>query len=152
MKTVTLPLSAVHSTATRRPPGYLEDCLSVGTVSEDGQKVIFTAEQYEALKAKYRSDYVAKSETARVPRCLAGTALKALLSNLGLNADEKGCKCKSRAAHMDAAGCDWCEANEDTILGWLREEATKRRLPFVDLAGRMLVRRAIRNARRAAQA
>jgi hypothetical protein len=50
---------------------------------------------------------------------------------------------------MDEQGCDWCEANLDEIVGWLREEATKRGLPFVDLAGRMLVKRAIRNARRA---
>jgi hypothetical protein len=42
------------------------------------------------------------------------------------------------------------EANIDTVVGWLREEATKRGLPFLDAAGRMLVRRAIRNARRAA--
>jgi hypothetical protein len=51
---------------------------------------------------------------------------------------------------MDTRGCDWCEANLDTIVGWLREEAEKRGLPFLDVAGRLLVRRAIRNARRAA--
>lgn len=37
----------------------------------------------------------------------------------------------------------------DEIVGWLREEASKRGLPFVDMAGRMLVKRAIRNARKA---
>jgi hypothetical protein len=42
----------------------------------------------------------------------------------------------------------WCEANLDTIVGWLREQAEARGLPFLDLAGRMLVRRAIANARR----
>jgi hypothetical protein len=85
------------------------------------------------------------------PRCLAGTALSALLKKFGINPDEKGCKCRLHAAHMDAAGCDWCEQNIETIVGWLREEATKRGLPFVDVAGRLLVRRAIRNARRAAK-
>jgi hypothetical protein len=50
---------------------------------------------------------------------------------------------------MDERGCDWCEANLDEIVGWLREEAAKRGLPFVDMAGRMLVKRAIRNARKA---
>ena len=44
----------------------------------------------------------------------------------------------------------WCEAHLDEIVGWLREEATKRKLPFIDTVGRMLVRRAIKNARRAA--
>ena len=85
--------------------------------------------------------------SSRVP-CLAGAELARLLSRFGINAEEKGCKCKSRASHMDARGCDWCEANIDTIVGWLREEATKRGLPFLDVAGRMLVRRAIQNARR----
>lgn len=49
---------------------------------------------------------------------------------------------------MDERGVNWCEANIDEIVGWLREEATKRGLPFIDAAGRLLVRRAIRNARR----
>jgi hypothetical protein len=49
---------------------------------------------------------------------------------------------------MNARGCDWCEANLDTIVGWLREEAEARGLPFLDMAGRLLVQRAIQNARR----
>lgn len=53
---------------------------------------------------------------------------------------------------MDAWGCDECEQRIDEIVGWLREEAGKRGLPFLDIAGRMLVKRAIRNARRAAAA
>jgi hypothetical protein len=39
--------------------------------------------------------------------------------------------------------------DDDELIGWLREEATKRGLPFVDMAGRMLVKRAIKNARKA---
>ena len=49
---------------------------------------------------------------------------------------------------MDERGVAWCEANLEEITGWLREEATKRGLPFLDAAGRVLVRRAIANARR----
>lgn len=49
---------------------------------------------------------------------------------------------------MDAMGCDWCEAHIHEIVGWLREEAQARGLPFIDAAARMLVRRAIANARR----
>jgi hypothetical protein len=47
---------------------------------------------------------------------------------------------------MDSRGCDWCKDNLGTIVGWLREEAAKRKLPFIDTAGRLLVKRAIRNA------
>ena len=44
----------------------------------------------------------------------------------------------------------WCERNIDTVVGYLREAAADRGLPFVDMAGRVLVRRAISNARKEA--
>jgi len=97
-------------------------------------------------------DYAVFAERFRRPpviasTCLAGTELKNLLGRFGIQA-EGGCACESRANEMDRNGCDWCEANIPTIVGWLREEATKRGLPFVDVAGTVLVRRAISNARR----
>jgi len=49
---------------------------------------------------------------------------------------------------MDRQGVEWCEANIDTIVGWLREQAQARGLSFLDAAGRFLIKRAIRNARR----
>ena len=76
-----------------------------------------------------------------------GTELKALLARVGITASPD-CSCNARAAEMDRQGVEWCEANLDTIVGWLREQATARGLPFLDVAGRMLVRRAIANARR----
>lgn len=78
-----------------------------------------------------------------------GTELKKLLSSVGITATPN-CSCNARALEMDRNGVEWCESNIDKIVGWLREEATKRGLPFIDAAGRMLVRRAIRNARRSA--
>jgi hypothetical protein len=78
-----------------------------------------------------------------------GAELRKLLSRIGITA-APNCSCQRHANEMDARGCDWCEDNLDTIVGWLREEATKRGLPFLDAAGRILVRRAISNARRAA--
>lgn len=75
-----------------------------------------------------------------------GTELKKLLSAVGIT-PKPGCKCIARAEEMDRQGCEWCEANVDTIVGWLREEATKRGLPFIDAVGAILVRRAISNAR-----
>jgi len=79
-----------------------------------------------------------------------GTELKTLLAGwpfrIVATAD---CKCTSRAAYMDAQGCDWCESNIEEIVGWLRESAAERGLPFVDAIARLLVRRAISNARKA---
>jgi hypothetical protein len=75
--------------------------------------------------------------------------LKKLLSLVGITATPN-CSCNARAAKMDQEGVEWCEAHLDEIVGWLREEATKRGLPFLDAAGRVLVRRAISNARKEA--
>jgi hypothetical protein len=77
-----------------------------------------------------------------------GTELKKLLSRVGITSTPT-CSCNARARTMDEKGCDWCEQNLDEIVGWLREESAKRGLPFIDMAGRMLVRRAIANARKA---
>ena len=78
-----------------------------------------------------------------------GTELSKLLSSIGINPTERGCSCKSRAKKMDSQGADWCEENIETIVTWLEEEAKKRRLPFLRTAGRLLVKRAIRNSRQA---
>jgi hypothetical protein len=79
-----------------------------------------------------------------------GTELKKLLAVVGITATPT-CSCNARAKRMDveeAREPGWCEAHLDEIVGWLREEATKRGLPFLDAAGRLLVRRAIKNAKR----
>lgn len=48
---------------------------------------------------------------------------------------------------MDTNGIEWCENNIDTIVGWLKEEASKRKLPFIDIAGKILVKKAISNTK-----
>lgn len=80
----------------------------------------------------------------------AGTELKALLSKIGITS-QPDCQCNARARHMNEQGIEWCEQHIDEIVGWLREEAGKRGLPFVDIAGRLLVKKAISNARRNGQ-
>ena len=76
-----------------------------------------------------------------------GTELTKLLQFFGINAAEKGCKCKSRAAKMDKNGVEWCSNNIEKILDWLQEESQRRKLPFLRTAARVIVLRAIRNAR-----
>jgi hypothetical protein len=82
-----------------------------------------------------------------------GTELKKLLAGWPLYIKSTPtCSCNARARRMDeeeAREPGWCEAHLDEIVGWLREEATKRGLPFLDAAGRVLVKRAISNARKA---
>lgn len=75
-----------------------------------------------------------------------GTFLSKMLEKIGINSSPT-CSCKARAYKMNEMGADWCEQNLDMIVGWLREEATKRKLPFVDFAGKLLVKRAIKLSR-----
>jgi len=113
-----------------------------------------------AAAMRHGKGYVPKitvqSELVSVPLRTRGpgTELKKLLAGWPFRiVATPNCSCNAKAAAMDAneAGDPgWCERNIDTIVGWLREEATKRGLPFVDIAGRLLVKRAIRNARKAA--
>lgn len=83
----------------------------------------------------------------------AGTELKALLGGWPLRfKPSKDCKCKDRAARMDRLGIEWCEQNIETISGWLREEANKRHIPYSELMGKALIKKAIRRARKKAAA
>jgi len=79
-----------------------------------------------------------------------GTELSRLLKRLGIEPTPT-CQCRAKAAQMDAWGPDECSKPEriDEVVKVMREEAAARGLPFLDVAGRMLVRRAISNARKA---
>lgn len=76
-----------------------------------------------------------------------GTLLSNMIKTLGIVMAE-GCSCRRHAIQMNTQGNDWCEANIDTIVSWLREEATKRNLPFIDAIGKLMVKRAIKKSRR----
>jgi hypothetical protein len=89
------------------------------------------------------------SSVPRVNRTAGGvgTELTKLLGRLGIT-HKSGCSCGARAASLDLMGPDAAENQIDTIVGWMRDEAKKRNLPFLDAAGRLLVQRAIKNARK----
>jgi hypothetical protein len=80
----------------------------------------------------------------------AGHFLSRSLSWFGLRGS-KNCKCRARARLMDERGPDWCEENIPEVLGWLREAAEERGLPFVEAIATLFVRRAIAKARRSAR-
>jgi hypothetical protein len=77
-----------------------------------------------------------------------GTKLSQMLEKIGIKSSPT-CSCKARARLMNEKGYEWCEQNVDTIVGWLREEATKRKLPFVNIAGKILIKRAISLSKKA---
>jgi hypothetical protein len=78
-----------------------------------------------------------------------GTELAKLLKRFGINPTPT-CQCRAKQQQMDAWGCDECSKPEriDEVVAVMRAEAEARGLPFLDIAGRLLVRRAIANARR----
>jgi len=102
--------------------------------------VLFENDDYYMLRDKYSGDV---DPMVRGP----GTELHRLLGKFGLHM-KKGCECKARMVQMNKWGCDGCEENIDTIVGWLAEEAASRGLPFLNTVGRLLVKRAISNARK----
>lgn len=76
-----------------------------------------------------------------------GTVLSKMIKSLGIVMSDS-CSCRRHALEMNSQGNDWCESNIDTIVGWLREEANRRKLPFVDMIGRVMVNRAIKKSRK----
>jgi hypothetical protein len=78
-----------------------------------------------------------------------GTELSKLLKRFGIEPTPT-CQCRAKQQQMDQWGCDECERPEriDEVVAVMRAEAEARGLPFLDVAGRLLVRRAISNARR----
>jgi hypothetical protein len=80
-----------------------------------------------------------------------GTELKRILAGFPFFIKTTpNCRCNARAKQMDAWGIDGCLERFDVIVGWLAEEASRRKIPFVAAAGRAIVRRAIAAARRTA--
>jgi hypothetical protein len=79
-----------------------------------------------------------------------GTELSKLLKRFGIEPTPT-CQCRAKAAEMDAWGPDECSRPEriEEVVAVMREEAQARGLPFLDAAGKVLVRRAISNARKA---
>jgi hypothetical protein len=78
---------------------------------------------------------------------MVGTELTKILAWFGIKY-VPGCSCRDYANLLNTRGVSWAQANVDTIIGWLRTEAARRKLPFYDTLGRLVVWLAIRNARK----
>ena len=126
-----------------RERGYTLDEVRDCIISEDGDMV--TVDETHGDYPRARS-----VESNASPSVGPGTELKKLLAKIGITATPN-CKCNARVKHIDAMEKQepgWCERNIDTVVGYLREAAADRGLPFLDLPARLLVRRAISNARK----
>lgn len=95
--------------------------------------------------AKYLRSLYPKTLEENPNHC--GTILSKMIKSVGIQMTDS-CSCKRHALEMNEKGNDWCEENIDTIVGWLRDEAKRRGLPFMDAIGKMLVYRAIKKSRK----
>ena len=84
-----------------------------------------------------------------VPHCLPGVELKKLLGRIGITSTSD-CSCDDVARQMDKWGPDECEKPEriNYVLATMRQNAEKRKLPWSETLARILIRRAIKNARK----
>jgi hypothetical protein len=123
--------------------GYTLDEVMPCVVSQDGDEWTIDV------------DHPAYPRVSRLPELPAppthgpGTELSKLLKRLGIEPTPT-CSCRAKAQQMDMWGCDEASKPEriDEVVAVMRAEAEARGLPFLDIAGRLLVRRAISNARR----
>jgi hypothetical protein len=118
-----------------------------------GHTLIATVTPVRKLCKNHRQHLDDNHAHARSAGAGPGTELSKLLKRFGINPTPT-CKCRAKAAEMDAWGPDEAEKPDriEEVVAVMREEAKARGLPFLDAAGRLLAKRAIRNARRAAAA
>lgn len=129
-----------------------------------GYFVLFSGQQYDimgdwtqaqaesALKARL-GENIQETLQNMYPRTLEqdpngpGSILTGMIKTLGISSSST-CSCRRHALEMNDKGPDWCEQNMETILSWLRDEAKKRGLPFVDMVGKAMIQRAINRSRK----
>jgi hypothetical protein len=123
--------------------GYTLDEVMPCVISQDGDEWTIDTESEFYPRVSRLPEPVAP------PTHGPGTELSKLLKRIGISPTPT-CQCRAMQQQMDLWGPDECERPEriDEVVKVMREEATARGLPFLDVAGRMLVRRAISNARR----
>jgi hypothetical protein len=126
-----------------RERGYTLDEVMPCVIAQDGDEWTIDVDHPEYPRVSRLPDPVA------TPANGPGTELSKLLKRLGIEPSPT-CQCRAKQQQMDEWGCDECgkPARIDEVVAVMREEAHARGLPFLDVAGRLLVRRAIANARR----
>jgi hypothetical protein len=134
-----------------RERGYTLDQARPCIVRQDGDRIMVdeTHPAYPSRRQGLPEPEISQS-TAPMKPPGPGSELKSMLQMLGIRASDH-CSCNSRAKYMDDMGVDWCRENIELICGWLKEEAERRSLPFSMLAAKILVRRAISAAEKAAR-
>lgn len=113
----------------------------------------WTQDQAEQKVLEFLGDQPGKKIRSLFPKTIEedpnspGTLLAKMIKSVGIVINDS-CSCRRHALEMNAKGNDWCQENIDTIVGWLRQEAKNRNLPFIDAIGKLMVSRAIKKSRK----
>jgi hypothetical protein len=114
------------------------------------QYLIDPAESLEEAKRIYETAGVLQFISVRwIPPEAEGpgTELKKLLAKFKIT-PAANCKCNQHIHEMNQKGVAWCEQNINTIVDWLHEEAQRANLLFTTIGAKILIKRAIHNARK----
>ena len=134
-------------------------------VNVPGQFVVVKGDEYEALNGEISHEVLQykllmllgedpeATLNDQFPKTLEqdpdgpGSILTNMIKTIGIKSSSN-CSCRKHALEMNDKGPDWCEQNMDTILSWLKEESTKRKLPYVEFVAKSMVQRAIYKSRK----
>lgn len=75
-----------------------------------------------------------------------GSCLLMLLGKLNVHYDQLS-TAKSKANYLDKQGIDWCENNQDIILGWIKEESNNKNITYNPKLAKILLRLAIKQSK-----
>ena len=129
--------------------GYTLDEVMPCVVSQDGDEWTIDVD-HPAFPRQPKPGFEPPQPSPPPPARGPGTELSKLLKKIGIEPTPT-CACRAKANEMDAWGCDESSRPEriEEVVAVMRGEAEARGLPFLDVAARLLVRRAIANARKA---
>ncbi len=151
--TLRFSIEAIERTL-QKHPDWRETIEASGKKTPDGKWVVLGVDDILRLDPNHPvANQWKKIGKGHQPTPLEGpgTELKKLLARIGIKPSPK-CSCNAKAEHMNREGCDWCLKNIETIIGWLEAEhkAQKVNIPFIGSAAYLLIRVAIRRARKRA--
>lgn len=113
----------------------------------------YSPESFEFKLLMLLGDDIQKTIQNQFPKTLEqdpngpGSILTNMIKTLGIKSSSN-CSCRRHAIEMNEKGPDWCEQNINQILGWLKEESGKRKLPYVEFVAKSMVQRAIYKSRK----
>ena len=137
-----------HLEARCRQRGYTLDEVRPCIVSEDGDQITVD-ENHPAYPRTPKPGFTPQQMKAAAvpPPHGPGTELKSLLAKFGIHASPT-CKCNSMARKMndmESKEPGWCLSHIEEIVDVMEETAKARKLPFLRTAGRLLVKKAVKN-------